>query len=136
LNELGLDPGIDHLAAVKTIQEVQAEGGQVDSFVSWCGGLPAPEASDNPFGYKFSWSPKGVLLAATNAAKYIENGKTIEISGDNLLKTAKSLTLVPGLNFEGLANRDSTKYIEQYGLKNVKNMFRGTLRYKVREIMI
>ena len=70
MNEIGLDPGIDHLSAVLTIDEVHKAGGKVLSFLSYCGGLPAPEASDNPLGYKFSWSSRGVLLALRNAAKW------------------------------------------------------------------
>ena len=75
MNEVGLDPGIDHLTACEVFGQVRASGGKVTSFVSWCGGLPAPEVSNNPLGYKFSWSPKGVLLAAKNSALYKMNGK-------------------------------------------------------------
>jgi len=77
MNEIGLDPGIDHLYAVKTIDEIHKEGGKVTSFVSYCGGLPAPECSNNPLGYKFSWSARGVLLALGNTAKYWQDGKVI-----------------------------------------------------------
>ena len=70
LNEIGLDPGIDHMSAMKIIHEVQKAGGKVASFRSYCGGLPAPEANDNPLGYKFSWSPKGVVMAGRNDARY------------------------------------------------------------------
>ncbi len=65
LNELGVDPGIDHMTAMKVIDRVRAEGGKITTFQSYCGGLPAPEANDNPYGYKFSWSPRGVLLAGS-----------------------------------------------------------------------
>ena len=75
MNEIGLDPGIDHLYAVKTIDEVHRAGGKLKSFLSYCGGLPAPEDSDNPLGYKFSWSSRGVLLALRNSAKYWKDGK-------------------------------------------------------------
>jgi saccharopine dehydrogenase (NADP+, L-glutamate forming) len=75
MNEIGLDPGIDHLYAIKTIDEVHAKGGKILSFVSFCGGLPAPEASNNPLGYKFSWSSRGVLLALRNSARYYKDGK-------------------------------------------------------------
>lgn len=74
LNEVGLDPGIDHLYALKMIDEVHEKGGKVLSFLSYCGGLPAPECSNNPLGYKFSWSPKGVLLAILSPAAFRENG--------------------------------------------------------------
>lgn len=77
MNEIGLDPGIDHLYAVKMIDEVHAAGGKVLSFLSYCGGLPAPEDSDNPLGYKFSWSSRGVLLALRNSAKYWKDGKVL-----------------------------------------------------------
>jgi saccharopine dehydrogenase (NADP+, L-glutamate forming) len=75
MNEIGLDPGIDHLYAVKTIDEVHSKGGKILSFVSYCGGLPAPENSNNPLGYKFSWSSRGVLLALRNSARYWQDGK-------------------------------------------------------------
>lgn len=133
LNEIGLDPGLDHLAAMKVIEECKEKGEVIESFVSWCGGLPAPETdTSNPFRYKFSWSPRGVLLAAQNSAKYLENGEIKEIRGNDLLKSAKEVTNVhPILMFEGIANRDSLKYKKLYGLTEATTMFRGTLRYKV-----
>lgn len=76
MNEIGLDPGIDHLYAIKTIDEVHRAGGKIKSFLSYCGGLPSPEASDNPLGYKFSWSARGMLLALGNTARFLEDGKT------------------------------------------------------------
>jgi saccharopine dehydrogenase-like NADP-dependent oxidoreductase len=75
MNEIGLDPGIDHLYAIKVIDEVHSNGGKILSFVSYCGGLPAPEASNNPLGYKFSWSSRGVLLALRNSARFWQDGK-------------------------------------------------------------
>ena len=89
MNEIGLDPGIDHLYAVKTIEEVHKAGGKIVSFLSYCGGLPAPENSDNPLGYKFSWSSRGVLLALRNQAKYWLDGKVIDISSEDLIARAK-----------------------------------------------
>src|SRR5690606_19819687 len=80
LNEVGLDPGIDHMSAMRVIHAAQNQGGHVYSFESVCGGLPAPEAADNPLGYKFSWSPRGVLMAARNAAKYLRDGKVSDPS--------------------------------------------------------
>lgn len=137
LNEIGLDPGLDHLAAMKVIDECKARGEVIESFVSWCGGLPAPEsATDNPFGYKFSWSPRGVLLATQNPAQFLENGQIQNIPSQNLLKSAKEVRdLHPVMTFEGIPNRDSLKYIKLYGLDrdHLKTMFRGTLRYKVSE---
>ena len=72
---MGLDPGIDHMTAMRIFDDVRSKGGRITSFVSWCGGLPAPEASDNPLGYKFSWSPRGVLTAGLNDAQFKRNGK-------------------------------------------------------------
>ncbi|KAI9146443.1 Saccharopine dehydrogenase-domain-containing protein [Paraphysoderma sedebokerense] len=133
INEVGLDPGIDHLTAKKLIDEVQQSNGKITSFVSWCGGLPAPENSDNPLGYKFSWSPKGVLLAALNSAVYKWDNTMHNIPGKDLLLNAKEASIYKGFAFEGLANRDSMKYIDMYGLGNqndLSTMFRGTLRYR------
>lgn len=131
LNEMGLDPGLDHLSAKKIIDEVQALGKHITSFTSWCGGLPAPEAADNPLGYKFSWSPRGVLLAALNDARYLRDGAIIEIAGKDLLASVTRAPFDSRFNLEGLPNRDSTKYIDMYGLGgHIKTMLRGTLRYQ------
>eukprot|EP00744_Colponema_vietnamica_P007113 GILI01010265.1.p1 GENE.GILI01010265.1~~GILI01010265.1.p1 ORF type:complete len:512 (+),score=157.48 GILI01010265.1:49-1536(+) len=129
LNEIGLDPGIDHLAAVKTINEVKEQGGRVHSFESWCGGLPAPQDCNNPLGYKFSWSPKGALNAVRNSAIYRQDGKEVTIPGSELLKHVKSLDIHMAFSFEGYPNRDSLQYMNAYGLSDVDTMFRGTLRY-------
>ncbi|KAK3069004.1 Saccharopine dehydrogenase [NADP(+), L-glutamate-forming], partial [Coniosporium uncinatum] len=112
MNEIGLDPGIDHLYAVKTIDEVHKAGGRIVGFKSYCGGLPAPEASDNPLGYKFSWSARGVLLALRNAAKYYKDGKIEEVPGPELMATAKPYFIYPGFAFIAYPNRDSTAYRE------------------------
>ncbi|KAF9282943.1 hypothetical protein BGZ68_005645 [Mortierella alpina] len=134
MNEIGLDPGIDHLSAMKMIDEVKAEGGKVTSFVSWCGGLPAPEASNVPLSYKFSWSPRGVLTAGMNDAKFRMHNGFHEIAGKDLMKKHfPDVPIYPGFNLEGVANRDSLSYAETYGLGPVEKldtMFRGTLRYK------
>lgn len=129
LNEIGLDPGIDHLYAVKTIDEVHKQGGQVHSFLSYCGGLPAPEASDNPLGYKFSWSARGMLLALRNDAKFYQDGKATEIPGPELMDSAKPYHIYPGFNFVAYANRDSTPYRETYKIPEAQTVVRGTLRY-------
>lgn len=130
LNEIGLDPGIDHLYAVKTIDEVHRAGGKIISFLSYCGGLPAPEASNNPLGYKFSWSSRGVLLALRNAARYYKDGKIEEIPGAELMTTAKPYHIYPGYAFVAYPNRDSTPYKERYGIPEAKTIIRGTLRYQ------
>ncbi|KNE64884.1 hypothetical protein AMAG_10217 [Allomyces macrogynus ATCC 38327] len=130
-NEIGVDPGVDHLYALKTIWETHEAGGKMVHFTSYCGGLPAPECSNNPLGYKFSWSSRGVLLALRNAAKYIENGKEKVIPGPELLKSAKPIwTGYPAFAFEGYPNRDSTPYDVRYGIPEAQTILRGTLRYQ------
>ena len=79
LNEIGLDPGIDHMSAMQIINKVEKKGGKVTAFKSYCGGLPAPEANDNPLGYKFSWSPRGVLMAGRNQGRYLQDGRMVEV---------------------------------------------------------
>ncbi|KAH8122294.1 saccharopine dehydrogenase [Trichoderma asperellum] len=130
MNEIGLDPGIDHLYAVKTIDEVHQAGGKILSFLSYCGGLPAPEASDNPLGYKFSWSSRGVLLALRNAAKVYQDGKIVDIASKDLMATAKPYFIMPGYAFVAYPNRDSTPYKERYNIPEADTITRGTLRYQ------
>ncbi|ODO08112.1 hypothetical protein I350_03696 [Cryptococcus amylolentus CBS 6273] len=133
LNECGLDPGIDSMAAMRIMERVKREGKKVKSFVSWCGGLPERSASKGPLGYKFSWSPKAVLTAAQNDAMFKLDGKNVTIPGDRLLERHFSdVRLWDGLQLEGLANRDSIPYAEKYGLgpaEGLTDLFRGTLRY-------
>ena len=129
-NEIGLDPGLDHLYAVKTISEVHKEGGKITGFLSYCGGLPAPESSDNPLGYKFSWSPRGVLLAARNTAVYYKDGKKETTPGEKLMSTAKPYYIYPGYAFEAYPNRDSTPFRERYDIPEAQTLIRGTLRYQ------
>lgn len=130
LNELGLDPGIDHMEAMRLIEEAEQNGGEVVSFVSYCGGLPAPEIKDdNPFGYKFSWSPRGVLLAGTNEARYLKNGKEEVVPASELFAHYEMIE-ISGLGvFEGYPNRNSVQYREIYKIPKVKTLLRGTLRY-------
>ena len=129
LNEVGLDPGIDHLWAVRTIDEVHRAGGRILSFLSYCGGLPAPEASDNPLAYRFSWSSRGVLLALRNSAKFYKDGKVVEISSTDLMAAAKPYLIYPGFNFVAYPNRDSTTYRQRYAIPEADTIIRGTLRY-------
>ncbi len=128
LNEMGVDPGIDHMAAMKIINEVKEAGGEITSFASYCGGLPAPENNNNPLGYKFSWSPDGVMLAANNDGRYLLDGKIINVSGQDLFRHYDLIT-IPGAGvFESYVNRDALPYVDLYGIQSVKSMFRGTLR--------
>jgi alpha-aminoadipic semialdehyde synthase len=132
LNEIGLDPGIDHLGAMEIIEGERAKGNAIESFVSWCGGLPAPEAANNPFGYRFSWSPMGVLLAAQNDAQFKENGESVYLKDSELLTSYRFLhNLFPALNLQGIPNRNSISYTSKYNLDEaaLKTILRGTLRY-------
>ncbi len=128
MNECGVDPGTDHMSAMRVIHDVKKKGGKIVSFKSTTGGLPAPNSNDNPMGYKFSWSPKGVILAGTNAAQYLEDGKVVEIKSGDLFNHYWPYT-VEGMELEAYPNRDSLQYIELYGLEGIKTMFRGTFRY-------
>jgi saccharopine dehydrogenase (NADP+, L-glutamate forming) len=128
LNEIGVDPGIDHMSAMKVIHQVRRKGGRVASFVSWTGGLPAPEANDNPFGYKFSWSPRGVLLAGKNPARFQRDGQIVNIPGEELFDNYWPVYIEGLGEFEGYPNRDSLPYAETYGIQPSEWMFRGTLR--------
>jgi len=130
LNEVGLDPGIDHMEAMRIIHEVEEKGGEILSFTSYCGGLPAPEANTNPFGYKFSWSPIGVLLAGKNSAQYLKDGQQIFIPPQDLFDNYLMINIEGLGEFEGYPNRNSLPYIELYGIKSTKTMLRGTLRNK------
>ncbi|KAF9524772.1 Saccharopine dehydrogenase-domain-containing protein [Crepidotus variabilis] len=129
-NEIGLDPGIDHLYAVKTIGDVHEKGGKIKEFISYCGGLPAPECSDNPLGYKFSWSSRGVLLALLNSASYYAGGQKTTIPGSELMGHAKPYFITPAFAFVAYPNRDSTPFKEFYNIPEAETIVRGTLRYQ------
>jgi saccharopine dehydrogenase-like NADP-dependent oxidoreductase len=132
LNEIGVDPGIDHMTAMQVIHRVQAGGGEITTFQSYCGGLPAPEANDNPYGYKFSWSPRGVLLAGLNNARYRRDGRVVEVPGKELFDHVWRVPVViedQAVTLEGYPNRDSMPYTETYGIDPRDVMFRGTLRF-------
>ncbi len=128
VNECGVDPGMDHMSAMRIINDAHDRGGQVVSFRSYCGGLPAPEANTNPIGYKFSWAPKGVLGAAVSMARYLKDGEVVEVPGDELFREPEIVEFEGVGNFEGYPNRDSTHYVEMYDIPEVKTLFRGTLR--------
>lgn len=128
LNECGLDPGIDHASAMKVIDEIKDQGGEILSFKSYCGGLVAPESNDNPWGYKFSWNPRNVILAGQGTAQYLHDAE-IKFIPYNRLFTQNDVIEVDGYGkFDAYANRDSISYIDVYGLKSIKTMVRGTLR--------
>ena len=130
LNEMGLDPGIDHMSAMRIIDEIHAKNGEVEEFYSLCGALPAPESShDNPFRYKFSWSPKGVVLAGNNAATYKKRGKIVEIPTENLFKDVFTVDFPDLEVLDVYPNRNSLEYIDIYKIPEVKTILRGTFRY-------
>ncbi|EWS73277.1 saccharopine dehydrogenase (macronuclear) [Tetrahymena thermophila SB210] len=129
LNEIGLDPGIDHLATMKTVDEVAEKGGKILEYESWCGGLPSPEFVDNPLGYKFSWSPIGAIGALRNDAKFLENNEVKTVSGKDLLYVAEEKDINVALRLEGYPNRDSLQYKSLYNLVDCHKVLRGTLRY-------
>jgi saccharopine dehydrogenase-like NADP-dependent oxidoreductase len=129
LNEVGLDPGIDHMEAMRVIHEIQERGGQVRAFTSFCGGLPAPEANTNPLGYKFSWSPQGVLAASKSPARFLWEGQEVSVAPEDLFSGPRKLSIPEIGELEGYPNRDSIPYISLYGIPSVRTMLRGTLRY-------
>ncbi|MCF6318670.1 MAG: saccharopine dehydrogenase NADP-binding domain-containing protein, partial [Proteobacteria bacterium] len=93
MNEIGLDPGIDHLAAMEIIDKAHEKGEHVESFVSWCGGIPAPENNDNPLGYKFSWEPRGAIMVLRNDATYQQENKIIQVNGEDLMRWSQTITI-------------------------------------------
>ncbi|MBN2603123.1 MAG: saccharopine dehydrogenase NADP-binding domain-containing protein [Candidatus Thermoplasmatota archaeon] len=128
LNECGLDPGIDHMSAMRVIHEVEKNGGKIVSFRSSTGALPSHEANTNPFGYKFSWAPRGVLLASRNPSQWLEDGKIVSFKGEQLFENYY-LQDVPEIGtFENYPNRNSVPYKDIYGLKDAKTVYRGTFR--------
>ena len=129
LNEIGVDPGFDHMTAMRIIDKVQKKGGKVKEFYSLCGALAAPEETNNPFKYKFSWSPKGVIMAGNNGAKYLKDGKIVELPTENLFKNPLTIEFPEVGEMEVYPNRNSLAYIDIYGLKEVTTMYRGTFRY-------
>ncbi len=128
LNEIGLDPGIDHMSAMQIIDTIKKAGGVITAFYSYCGGLVAPESNDNPWGYKFSWNPRNVILAGQGTAQFIENGKYKYLPYSRLFSEAKTISVEGSGNFDAYANRDSLSYRAVYGLENIPTMLRGTLR--------
>lgn len=129
MNEIGLDPGIDHMSAMKIIDEIREKGGKMLLFESFCGGLVAPESDDNLWNYKFTWAPRNVVLAGQGgAAKFIQEGKYKYIPYHKLFRRTEFLEVEGYGKFEGYANRDSLKYRSVYGLDDVLTLYRGTIR--------
>ena len=128
MGEMGLDPGIDHMSAMKTIHEIKESGGELSAFYSYTGGLIAPESDDNPWSYKFTWNPRNVVLAGQGTAQYLNKGK-IKYIPYNRLFSERKVIQVPELGpYDVYANRDSLPYRKLYGLDDIPTILRGTIR--------
>ncbi|MBT3418228.1 MAG: saccharopine dehydrogenase [Flavobacteriales bacterium] len=130
LNEIGLDPGIDHMSAMQIIDEIKEKGGELTSFKSFCGGLVHPNYDNNPWNYKFTWNPRNVVLAGQGTAQYIKQGKYKYIPYTKLFDRTETMNILDAGEFEGYPNRDSLSYRSAYGLEKISTIFRGTLRRK------
>ena len=129
MNEIGLDPGIDHMSAMQVIDRIKKEGGKMIMFESFTGGLVAPESDTNLWNYKFTWNPRNVVIAGQGGvAKFIQEGKYKYIPYNKLFRRTEFLEVEGYGRFEALANRDSLKYREIYGLEDVLTLYRGTIR--------
>lgn len=129
LNEIGEDPGLDNMSTKRLIDRIQSGGGTVKSVWSYGAGLPAFESNNNPFGYKFSWSPIGVILAALSPAAYMDNGTFINVPSGELFDHHRLVDLEGIGTFETYPNRDSTKYLNSFQLTDDVTLYRGILRY-------
>ncbi|BFZ01628.1 hypothetical protein BsWGS_04667 [Bradybaena similaris] len=131
LSEVGLDPGINHVMAMSCIDSIKHQGGKVTSFVSLCGGLPAPECSTGPLRYKFSWYPKGMLMSVVTPARFIKDGKLIEVpGGQSFDKPDVVRGLLEDHELEYVPNEDAARYKDIYGISSAGTVYTGTLRYK------
>lgn len=128
LMEMGLDPGIDHMSAMRSINRIKSQGGQVTSYRSYCGGIIERQVDDNPWRYKFTWNPRNVVVAGQGMVKYIEKGHYKYIPAHQVFARAEQVDIHEFGALEAYGNRDSLSYRELYGLSDVKTMLRGTLR--------
>ncbi len=128
LNEIGLDPGIDHMSAKTIIDEIHEKGGKFNSFKSFCGGLIAPESDNNPWHYKFTWNPRNVVLAGQGTAQFLQHGRLKYIPYHNLFNRIEEMDILSFGQFEAYANRDSISYKKFYDLDYIPTLIRGTLR--------
>jgi len=128
LNEIGVDPGIDHMSAMQVIHRIKEEGGKITEFESNTGGLVAPKYDNNPWNYKFTWNPRNVVLAGQGTSQFIQNGRYKYIPYNKLFQRTERIKVLDLGEFEVYANRDSLKYREIYGLEDIETMFRGTIR--------
>lgn len=128
LNEIGVDPGIDHMSAMKVIDRVREDGGTIEEFYSSTGGLVAPKYDNNPWNYKFTWNPRNVVIAGQGSSMFIKNGRYKYIPYNKLFSRILRTNVLNYGEFEIYPNRDSLKYREIYGLNNIPTMYRGTMR--------
>ncbi len=128
--ECGLDPGIDHMSSMKIINDLKGRGAEITSFSSYAGGLLSDESNNNPWGYKFSWNPRSVVLAGQGVVKYKQNNNFKYLPYSSVFKQIKEVE-VPGFKtFESYANRNSLDYLDLYQIQNCPSVYRGTLREK------
>ena len=128
MNEIGVDPGIDHMSAMRVIDQIRDAGGDLKAFETFTGGLVAPESDNNPWNYKFTWNPRNVVLAGQGTCKFIQNHRYKYIPYHKLFRRTEIIEVDGYGKFEGYANRDSLKYREVYNLEDIPTMYRGTLR--------
>ena len=128
LNEIGLDPGIDHISAMDVIDRLKEEGAHISVFKSFCGGLIAPESDNNPWGYKFTWNPRNVVLAGKSGAVYLKNDNINEFTYNQVFSNLEKVIVPQYGEFESYANRDSLHYQKKYHLTDATTIVRGTLR--------
>lgn len=129
LNEVGADPGIDHMQAMRLIHRVRRRGGRVTGFRSLCGGIPAPDDNDNPWGYKLSWSPRGVVMAGKRPARYLEDGELEHLEAYEIYANPRPLAIEGVGELESYPNGDSLRFEDEYGLSHIVTLLRGTLRW-------
>lgn len=128
LNEMGVDPGIDHMSAMKVINRLRKQGHQLIEFESYAGGLIAPESDNNPWHYKFTWNARNVVLAGQGTAKFLQDGQIRYIPYHQVFERTDIFDIPEWGRFEGYANRDSLRYLDDYQLDGIKTLYRGTLR--------
>lgn len=129
LNELGEVPGMDHFGTQIILGEIKEEGGRVISLDSYGSGLPSFESNNNPMGYKFSWDPRTVFVAAQSAAAYLKNGKKVDVPGDKLFEHFWYVDIDGLGTFESYPNKDVQKYVKPFGLDEDVSFYRGLLRF-------
>jgi saccharopine dehydrogenase-like NADP-dependent oxidoreductase len=128
LNEIGVDPGIDHMSAMRVIDEIKNSGAELLEFESSTGGLVAPEFDNNPWNYKFTWNPRNVVLAGQGSAQFLHNGRLKYIPYHKLFQRTEIVDVLDYGKFEIYANRDSLQYQDVYKLGDIQTLFRGTIR--------